>query len=107
MKDDTFAFEGADGQRIHVYRWLPMGAPKAVVQIAHGAAEHAGRYRRVADVLVAGGYAVYANDHRGHGQTAAKFGRYGIAGPGGWDAIVSDVRRLTEHVRSQHLGLPL
>jgi alpha-beta hydrolase superfamily lysophospholipase len=107
MKDDTFAFEGAYGQRIHVYRWLPIGAPKAAVQIAHGAAEHAGRYRRVADVLVAAGYAVYANDHRGHGRTAAQFGRYGIAGPAGWDAIVSDVRRLTEHVRSQHPGLPL
>jgi len=107
MQDDTFVFEGADRQRIHVYRWLPAGPPKAAVQIAHGAAEHAGRYRRVAAVLVAAGHAVYANDHRGHGRTAAQFGRYGIAGPNGWDAIVSDVRRLTDHIRSQHPGLPV
>lgn len=107
MQDDSFTFEGADHQRIHVYRWLPAGRVKAAVQIAHGAAEHAGRYRRVAAVLVAAGYAVYANDHRGHGRTAAQFGRYGIAGPAGWDAIVSDVRRLTQHVRSQHSGAPV
>jgi alpha-beta hydrolase superfamily lysophospholipase len=107
MRHDTFVFESAGGQRIHVYRWLPVGPAKAVVQIAHGAAEHAGRYGRVAAVLVAAGYAVYANDHRGHGRTAVQFGRYGVAGPGGWDAIVSDVGRLAENIRSQHPDSPL
>jgi alpha-beta hydrolase superfamily lysophospholipase len=107
MKDDTFTLDAADGQRIHVYRWLSQGPPKAAVQIAHGAAEHAGRYRRLAAVLVAAGYAVYANDHRGHGRTAAEFGRYGIAGPGAWDAMVSDAHQLTEHIKSQHPGLPV
>lgn len=104
MQDDTFALQTADGQRIHVYRWLPVAPPKAAVQIVHGAAEHAGRYRRVAAALVAAGYAVYANDHRGHGRTAAQFGRYGVAGPGGWDAMVSDARRLTEHIGSGDRG---
>jgi alpha-beta hydrolase superfamily lysophospholipase len=107
MQEETFTFQGTNGQRIHVYSWLPVRPPKAAVQIAHGAAEHAGRYRRVAAVLVGAGYAVYANDHRGHGRTAAEFGRYGVAGPGGWDAIVCDVRFLTDHVRSRHPGLPL
>jgi alpha-beta hydrolase superfamily lysophospholipase len=104
MKDDSFTFQAADGQRIHVYRWLPE-QPRAVVQIAHGAAEHAARYARLATALVAAGYAVYANDHRGHGRTAAQFGRYGIAGVGGWDAMVADVRQLTEHIRARHPGL--
>jgi hypothetical protein len=60
MKDDSLSLEAADGQRIYVYGWLPGGTPKAVVQIAHGAAEHAGRYARVAAVLVTPD-AVYAN----------------------------------------------
>jgi alpha-beta hydrolase superfamily lysophospholipase len=107
MQHDTFTFENTGGQRLHVYRWLPVATPTAVVQIAHGAAEHAGRYGRVAGVLVAAGYAVYANDHRGHGRTAMQFGRYGIAGPDGWDAIVSDVGRLAEHIRSEHPRSPL
>jgi alpha-beta hydrolase superfamily lysophospholipase len=107
MKDDAFTFEAADGQRIHVYRWLPVEQPRAVVQIVHGAAEHAGRYGRFATALVAAGYAVYANDHRGHGRTATQFGCYGVAGLGSWDAMVSDVRQLTEHIRSRHPGLPV
>jgi alpha-beta hydrolase superfamily lysophospholipase len=107
MNQDAFTFEAADGQRLHVYRWLPPEPPRAVIQIAHGAAEHAGRYARLAATLIASGYAVYANDHRGHGRTAAQFGRYGVAGLGGWDAMVSDVRQLTEHIRSRHPGLPV
>src|SRR5438105_3898142 len=106
-QEDTFTLVGADGRRIHVYRWLPPGPARAVVQIAHGAAEHAARYRRVAAALVGAGYAVYANDHRGHGRTAADFGRYGVAGPGGWDAIIADAHRLTEHIRAEHPGLPI
>ncbi len=107
MNEDTFTFEAADGQRIHAYRWLPEGTPKAAVQISHGAAEHAGRYRRLAAVLVAAGCAVYANDHRGHGRTAAEFGRYGIAGPGAWEAMVSDAHQLTDRIKSRHPGLPV
>ncbi len=107
MKDDAFTFEAADGQRVHVYRWLPTGSPRAAIQIAHGAAEHAKRYGRLAAALVAAGYAVYANDHRGHGETAARFGRYGIAGPGSWDLMVSDARQLTELIKSRHPGLPV
>jgi len=107
MKDDSLSLEAADGQRIHVYRWLAGGTPKAIVQIAHGAAEHAGRYARLAAALVAGGYGVYANDHRGHGRTAAQFGRYGVAGFAGWDAMVNDVHQLTEHIRSRHPGIPV
>jgi alpha-beta hydrolase superfamily lysophospholipase len=105
--EETFTLDGAGGQRLHVYRWLPTGPTRAVVQIAHGAAEHAARYRRVAADLTAAGYAVYANDHRGHGRTAAEFGRYGVGGPDAWDAMVEDAHRLTEHIRAQHPGLPV
>ena len=107
MNADTFTFAGTGGQQIHVYAWLPTRSPKAVLQIAHGAAEHAARYARVAAVLTTAGYAVYANDHRGHGRTAAQYGRYGIAGADGWEAIVVDVHRLTDEIRSRHPGLPL
>jgi alpha-beta hydrolase superfamily lysophospholipase len=41
-----------------------------VLQITHGWGEHAGRYARVAETLCRDGYAVCANDHRGHGRTA-------------------------------------
>ncbi len=73
----TFTLETPDAISLFVYRWLPEKLMKAVVQIAHGWAEHAGRYARVADALCREGYTVYANDHRGHGHTASASTRTG------------------------------
>ena len=36
MNEDTFTFDGSDGQSIHVYRWTGDGTPRAIVQLAHG-----------------------------------------------------------------------
>ena len=47
MQASTFQLETPDGVSLFVYRWLPEQPTKAVVQIAHGWAEHAGRYARV------------------------------------------------------------
>lgn len=57
------------GAALHVTHWLPATAPKAVVLLAHGYAEHAGRYAHVAKRLTDAGYAVYAVDHWGHGRS--------------------------------------
>ena len=71
MLKEDFTFVSGDGKEIFVYVWLPdEGKIKGIVQIAHGMAEHAGRYERLAKILTEGGYGVYANDHRGHGRTA-------------------------------------
>jgi alpha-beta hydrolase superfamily lysophospholipase len=48
--------------------------PRADVVIAHGYAEHSGRYAHVATALVAAGYDVWAVDHRGHGRSAGERG---------------------------------
>ena len=40
----TFALETPDAVSLFVYRWLPEKPVKAVVQLARGWAEHAGRY---------------------------------------------------------------
>src|SRR3546814_15701449 len=65
----TFAPVGGSGASLAVTRWRPPGDPKAVVLLAHGYAEHAGRYDPVAARLTAAGYAVYAVDHWGHGRS--------------------------------------
>jgi alpha-beta hydrolase superfamily lysophospholipase len=57
----------SDGVRVGLYEWPAPPSPKAVVQITHGLAEHAGRYDRLARALTEAGYAVFASDHRGHG----------------------------------------
>jgi alpha-beta hydrolase superfamily lysophospholipase len=107
MRADTFSFKAEDQRELFVYRWLPdEGAPrKAIVHISHGMAEHAGRYARVAEALVAAGYAVYANDHRGHGKTAAP-GELGWLGVGGFARAVQDLEQLLVFEKAESPGLP-
>ena len=59
--------------------------PRGIIVIAHGMAEHASRYARFAASAVEEGYAVLAQDHRGHGATAAPDGFGFVAEKGGWD----------------------
>ncbi|MEE1755211.1 alpha/beta hydrolase [Streptomyces sp. SP18CS02] len=100
-----------DGVQIATYTWLPeSGRPHALVQIAHGAAEHALRYDRFARHLVAQGYGVLASDHRGHGATAPATGGYGVTGEDvtdSWRAIVEDLKDVGDQARALHPGVPL
>ncbi|OMI36980.1 alpha/beta fold hydrolase [Streptomyces sparsogenes] len=99
-----------DGVRVATYTWLPgTDSPRAIVQIAHGAAEHAQRYDRFARHLCAHGYAVVASDHRGHGATAASTGGYGVVGEEGdsWRATVKDLRTVGDRTRRTLPGIPL
>jgi alpha-beta hydrolase superfamily lysophospholipase len=98
----------ADGLSVFVHRWLPPELPKAVVQIAHGVAEHGGRYARLAGALNAAGYAVYANDHRGHGRTARTSQELGFfAENGGWQKCLRDLWDLNRRIATDHPGLPI
>ena len=62
------------GAKLHVTHWLPEGRPRAIILLAHGYAEHAGRYAYVAKRLTDAGYAVYAVDHWGHGNSDGEGG---------------------------------
>ena len=70
-------------------------APKAVIQIVHGMAEHIGRYDDLARYLVGRGFVVCAEDHVGHGKSAAGAHEYGhMPARGGKGILVGDVRTL-------------
>ena len=92
----------SDGARLACYAWR-VDEPSAVVHIAHGMGEHARRYDEVALALNDAGYAVYANDHRGHG----KVGAPGDMGPDGWNRVLADAYELNRHMRVEHPGLQL
>ena len=96
-----------DGIDLATYAWpLPEGSDaRGVVQIAHGLAEHAGRYQRFATALNAAGYHVHATDHRGHGRSIhAAPGDFGAPGfPGLW----ADIAQFGDHLRTRYDGLPL
>jgi alpha-beta hydrolase superfamily lysophospholipase len=110
MRSTTTTVTAQDGAPLALHRWTPEpGAPTtAVVQIAHGMAEHAQRYQRFAEHLVEAGYAVYALDHRGHGQSAASLDQVGhFADHDGWVKAVDDMLMVTRLARSENPDVPV
>ena len=110
----SFTYTDAYDVEITVYRWLPDPAqtpePIAVVQIAHGIGEHALRYDAFAQYLAKSGFAVYADDHRGHGETGRRqhggdLSQLGRLGPGGMRATEAAIVQLTGIIRERHPGL--
>ena len=104
-------FTDAQGVTIHYYVWKA-AKPKGIVQITHGLGEHALRYERLAQQLVAAGYTVYADDHRGHGATGLEqydgdASRLGKLGTGGLRATINGIRHFTSLIRLENPGLPL
>lgn len=102
---DTLTLTMSDGHVMHGYRWLPSAPPWATVQIAHGMGEHAARYDRFAGRLTDSGFAVYAQDHRGHGRSATPE-TWGDMGEDGWNRTISDAAELRGQIAREHPGLP-
>jgi len=94
-----------------VYRiWMPKdGKVAAVLLILHGMAEHSARYEEFARHLNAKGIAVYAPDHRGHGQTALKGNATlgWFAESGGWQRVVDDALELANVIAGEYPQTPL
>ena len=105
VSEQRFRYEGADGTGLAGFRWSAGAKPKAVIQLAHGAGEHAGRYREVMSPIVEAGYLMYAADHRGHGLTSGMT-HLGDFGPGGAPAAVDDMAVLMRRIRDEHPDLP-
>ncbi|MDP2855178.1 MAG: lysophospholipase [Smithellaceae bacterium] len=74
MKTQSGTITAQDGTSIYWKGWVPDHSPKAVVHIIHGYAEHIDRYGNVIGELLPSGYAVFGNDHRGHGKSEGKRG---------------------------------
>lgn len=101
-------FTDAHGVRIHYESWRVPDAT-AVVQLAHGIGEYIGRYGELVEALNAAGYSVWADDHRGHGQTGFEqhggdLDRMGRPGPGGMRAAIDGLERFGEVIRDAEGG---
>lgn len=102
MQHSTDTITTPDGLALFAQAWEPDSAPRGVVLLVHGIAEHGGRYRHVAAYLVERGYTVCVVDHRGHGQSGGEriFIRH-------FDQYVDDLRLYFERVRAAHPDAPL
>ncbi len=108
MTYDSFTLPTAPHDQVpRVHRWQGDGPPTAVLVIAHGMGEHARRYARFAKAMVTEGYVVYANDHRGHGQTVQKHEQLGEYGEAGWNGLIADQQGVIERARTDFPGIPV
>jgi len=110
VQSETY-FESHDGAKLFLYRWQADGQapqqPRAVLHVVHGMAEHALRYRRLAEKLTAAGVEVWAADQRGHGRTADpavngpdRGGLLGHCADGkAYVRVTRDVRAINEEIR--------
>lgn len=89
----------SDGLRLATFAWLPEGEPRASLVIVHGWGEHARRYGRLSEVLVADGFAVHGFDQRGHGASEGPRARARSLTP-----HVDDLAAVVANVRAWHDG---
>lgn len=105
------SFKDAQGIETVYFEW-PVANPRAVVQLVHGLGEHSNRYTEVATLLNRAGFSVYANDHRGHGQTGKKMLAAGIIkklgnlGPGGMKAVYKAEWQFAELIKAENPKVP-
>ena len=91
-----FYFQSSTGRTsIHALKCVPDGKPRAVVQIAHGIAEHIDRYRPFMEFLADNGFVAAGNDHLGHGKSIRVPEEQGFfAEKDGWWRVVDDMDKL-------------
>src|SRR5262245_30484769 len=89
------------GLEIFSRSWLPARKPRAIVGIVHGVKSHSGYYFWAAEQLVARGFAVYALDLHGRGQSDGE--RFYLEQMADY---VDDAHTLVTLAKSRHPGVP-
>ena len=107
MKQE-FYYPSKDGvTQIHAIEWIPEGAARAVLQIAHGMVEFIDRYDRFASFLSGKGFYVVGNDHLGHGKSVVDEDAYGyFAKHDGNFTVLGDMQQLREDTQKKYPDLP-
>ena len=97
-----------DGLSLSVCTVMPVNnAPKGLIQLAHGMAEHKERYLPFMEFLAGHGYGCIINDHRGHGASIRGAGDLGFFYRDGAAALVDDLHQITQWFRDAYPGLKL
>ncbi|WP_298452432.1 alpha/beta hydrolase [uncultured Marinobacter sp.] len=106
MQEQPLSLNGQNSHTITGTIFSP-DTPRSVLVIAHGMAEHAGRYIDFARWLAERGIAVVTMNHRGHGLacTPDQLGHY--SDTGGWEKVVDDLNLVLLDTRARFPEIPL
>ncbi|MBQ3970165.1 MAG: alpha/beta fold hydrolase [Clostridia bacterium] len=87
--------------------YVPIGTPRATVQIIHGMSEHIELYEELSDKLAKQGFAVIIYDQLGHGKTAGALENLGFFAEENGDRIlVEDAFGFVRELLEDYSGIP-
>jgi acylglycerol lipase len=95
----------ADGIELYWQSWQPQ-LTSGVIVLIHGLADHGTRYEQAGQFLASHGWAVYAVDLRGHGQSSDGHQR-GRVHVDHFSDYASDVSAIISHAKQRHPDVPL
>ncbi|MDW3197187.1 MAG: alpha/beta hydrolase [Cytophagales bacterium] len=101
MSSEKTSILAHDGTELVISQW-ELENPVGSFCIVPGFGEHAGRYLRMARILNAANWNVYALDNRGHGESGGKRGHTPT-----YEMLLSDVEELLKSVRAAFTDLPI
>lgn len=103
-----FYFSSKDSiTQIHALEWIPEGAPKAILQIAHGMVEHIGRYNDFGTYLASKGVYVTGHSHLGHGKSMVSKEKMGyFAEPNGNECVLGDIHEIRKLTQKKYPDVP-
>ena len=97
MKHKEGTFKARTDVNLYYQYWIPDENPKALLLLAHGLAEHSGRYKNLVNYFVPRGYAVYSFDYRGHGKSGGSRSYVDT-----FSEYSADIKTFFEIVRDEH-----
>ena len=95
-----------DGLEISCLISTPDSKPSAILQISHGMCGCKERYLPFMQYMASRGIACVTNDHRGHGSSIKSSEDLGYMYEGGYEALIQDMKLVTEHVMHLYPSLP-
>lgn len=104
MEPTSYFLSTANGHQTPMYEWIPNGAIRCVLHIAHGMAEYALRYQAIVPYFLQEQIAVYAHDQRGHGKAVTSIAEQGLLQNNWFNDQVEDVRIIIDHLKEKHPG---
>ncbi len=101
MTSERTTILAQDGIELVITHW-ELENPRGSFCIVPGFGEHAGRYQRIAEILNAANWNVYALDNRGHGLSGGKRGHTPT-----YELLLSDVEEMLKSDRAAFTDLPI
>lgn len=108
MAVKRFVVDGKFGIELHCFSVIPEGEILGSIVIFHGMGEHKERYLPFAKWMAKQGYAVFAHDHRKHGESVGDFDSVGVFKSGDrWKYVIDDAHYVVKEARNIVPKVPL